>query len=36
MTKLNEYNVTYVIQNMTSMNYFNSSRENLTYIYGSQ
>jgi hypothetical protein len=32
MTKLNENNVTYVIQTMTSMNYFDSSRKNLTYI----
>jgi hypothetical protein len=33
MTKLNENNVTYVIQTMTSMNYFDSSRKNLTYIF---
>jgi hypothetical protein len=32
MTKLNENNVTYVIQTMSSMNYFDSSRTNLTYI----
>ena len=32
MTKLNENSVTYVIQTMTSMNYFDSSRKNLTYI----
>ena len=32
MIKLNENNVTYVIQTMTSMNYFDSSRKNLTYI----
>ena len=32
MTKLNENNVTYVIQTMVSMNYFDSSRTNLTYI----
>ena len=32
MTKLNENNVTYVIQTMSSMNYFDSSRLNLTYI----
>jgi arabinogalactan endo-1,4-beta-galactosidase len=32
MTKLNENNVTYVIQTMASMNYFDSSRKNLTYI----
>jgi hypothetical protein len=32
MTKLNENNVTYVIQTMASMNYFDSSRTNLTYI----
>jgi hypothetical protein len=32
MTKLNENNVTHVIQTMTSMNYFDSSRKNLTYI----
>ena len=32
MTKLNENNVTYVIQTMTSMNYFDSNRKNLTYI----
>jgi hypothetical protein len=30
MTKLNENNVTYVIQTITSMNYFDSSRKNLT------
>jgi hypothetical protein len=33
MTKLSENNVTYVIQTMTSMNYFDSSRKNLSYIY---
>ena len=33
MTKLNENNVTYVIQTMTSMNYFDSSRKNLTYTF---
>ena len=35
MTKLNENIVTYVnleLQTMTSMNYFDSSRKNLTYI----
>jgi arabinogalactan endo-1,4-beta-galactosidase len=32
MTKLSENNVTYVIQTMSSMNYFDSSRTNLTYI----
>ena len=32
MTKLNENNVTYVIQTMSSMNYFDSSRKYLTYI----
>ena len=32
MTKLNENNDTYVIQTMASMNYFDSSRRNLTYI----
>jgi hypothetical protein len=32
MTKLNENNVTYVIQTMTSMNYFDSSWKKLTYI----
>jgi hypothetical protein len=32
MTKLNENNITYVIQTMTSMNYFDSSRKNLTYF----
>ena len=32
MTKLNENNVTYVIQTMASMNYFDSSRKNITYI----
>jgi hypothetical protein len=32
MTKLNENSVTYVIQTMTSMNYFDTSRKNLTYI----
>ena len=32
MTKLNENNLTYVIQTMTSMHYFDSSRKNLTYI----
>ena len=32
MTKLNENNATYVIQPMTSMTYFDSSRKNLTYI----
>jgi arabinogalactan endo-1,4-beta-galactosidase len=32
MTKLNENNVTYVIQAMSSMNYFDSSRKYLTYI----
>ena len=32
MIKLNENNVTYVIQTMTSMNYFDSSGKNLTYI----
>ena len=32
MTKLNENNVTFVIQTMSSMNYFDSSRTNLTYI----
>jgi hypothetical protein len=32
MTKLNENNYTYVIQTMASMNYFDSSRKNLTYI----
>ena len=32
MTKLNENNVTYVIQTMASMIYFDSSRKNLTYI----
>jgi hypothetical protein len=34
MTELSEYNVTYVktLQTMASMNYFDSSRENLTYI----
>ena len=31
MTKLNENNVAYVIQTMISMNYFDSSRRNLTY-----
>ena len=30
--KLNENNVTYVIQTMASMNYFDSGRKNLTYI----
>ena len=34
MTELSEYNVTYVktLQTMASMNYFDSSSENLTYI----
>ena len=32
MTTLNENNVTYFVQTMTSMNYFDSSRKNLTYI----
>jgi hypothetical protein len=32
MTKLNENNVTHVIKTMTSMNYFDSNRKNLTYI----
>ena len=32
MTKLNEDNVTYVIQTMSSMNYFDSGRKDLTYI----
>ena len=32
MTKLNENNVTYVIQSMACMNYFDSSRKNLTYF----
>jgi len=32
MTKLNENNVTYVIHTMASMNYFDSSRKNITYI----
>ena len=32
MTKLNKNNVTYVKQIMSSMNYFDSSRTNLTYI----
>jgi hypothetical protein len=32
ITKLNEKNVTYVIQTMTSMKYFDSSRKKLTYI----
>ena len=31
MTKLNKNNVTYVKQTMSSMNYFDSSRTNLTY-----
>jgi hypothetical protein len=32
MTKSNKNNVTYVKQTMSSMNYFDSSRTNLTYI----
>jgi hypothetical protein len=32
MTKLNENNVTYAIQTMAAMNYFDSSRKNLAYI----
>ena len=32
ITKLNENNVTYVIQTRTSLNYFDSSRKTLTYI----
>ena len=32
MTKLNKNNAIYVIQTMTSINYFDSSRKNLTYF----